>query len=99
LLRHYVSSGSQGTSLADFVEAIYQKRDGLSVSEQRSTTLGDQREEESAAAAHPLPVYSASHASYLVGSRKGSTQPTVLRAASAIFTISHSLNRRSALKS
>ena len=40
--------------LADFVEAFHQERDGLSVSEQRATILGDQREEESAAA-HPYP--------------------------------------------
>ena len=36
--------------------------------------LGDQHEEESGRS--PLPVYSESHDSYFVGSRKGSTQPT-----------------------
>jgi hypothetical protein len=41
-------------SLVDFVEAFHKKRDGLSVSEQRAMILGDQREEENAAA-HPCP--------------------------------------------
>jgi len=68
--------------VADFFDAFHQKRDRLGLSEQRAAILGNQSKEESAAAHSCAPI---AHRvlPMFVGSRKGSTQPTVLGLASA----------------
>ena len=71
-------------SLVDFVEAFHKKRDGLSVSEQRSTILGDQRE---IVAAHPCPSVAISTLPILLGLARARPNLQVLRRAATEMTV------------